>query len=363
MPKPIIILTEDKVNERILFEPGSGENSIKSKSNAGDKATGDYSFAVNAGSANGDYSHAEGYSNAYGMYAHAEGRLTEAGGQASHTEGYMTTAATSYAHAEGQQTYAAGIVSHAEGGATSAVGNYSHVEGNHTIARNVGEHAEGCYNRSHLESSITSGKTRHSVGIGTGLTYQANAFEIMENGDCYVFGVNDYDGRNINQSKTLQVCLNPDKISEDEWTTILSDSSPYIIVIDDFPDDIIDEIIDSSGFDSLDDLIQYAYENDNSVTALQGENICTFDDYIEFDGETVEAWRITYCGGNTPTDMMFIKSPDLDFETMQQNSMYADVNNRYCPFIAVLSDDGVAVRYDGPQYLEDNFTLMFVKEI
>ena len=131
-----------------------------------------------------------------------------ASGDYSHAEGSGTQAIGLDAHAEGGQTVASGMHSHSEGSGTSAWGNGSHAEGFGTIARNSGEHAEGLYNVSTFDTS-DSKSTRHSVGIGTGEDDRKNAFEIMANGDIYVYGVGGYDGTNAlsADSKTLQTVL------------------------------------------------------------------------------------------------------------------------------------------------------------
>lgn len=68
-------------------------------------------------------------------------------------------------------------------------GEYSHVEGVNTQTNNRGEHAEGRYNKSNAN-------TISSVGIGTAYDDRKNAFEIMQNGNAYLYGVGGYDGTN-----------------------------------------------------------------------------------------------------------------------------------------------------------------------
>lgn len=105
-------------------------------------------------------------------------------------------------HAEGYRTKAMNADTHAEGGQTVAFGIASHTEGEYTVASNAAEHAEGRYNKS-------NNGTRHSVGIGAADDDRANAFEIMANGDAYLFGVGGYDGTNPLESgvKKLQDIL------------------------------------------------------------------------------------------------------------------------------------------------------------
>lgn len=153
-------------------------------------------------SVSAQYAHAEGRENtASGSYSHVEGYKTSATAQATHAEGQFTTASAIDAHAEGAYTIASGTCSHTEGwgsetyGYNTASGGGSHAEGVCTIAQNLGEHAEGNSNVSHKASDIegNAGNTQHSVGIGNGST-RTNAFEIMQNGDCYIIRIGGYQG-------------------------------------------------------------------------------------------------------------------------------------------------------------------------
>ena len=84
----------------------------------------------------------------------------------------------------------------------TANGNYSHAEGKHTKAINNAEHAEGQYNQSH------SGKTIHSIGIGTSDSTRKNAFEVMQDGSIYVYGLGNYNGSALTNASTLQDICN-----------------------------------------------------------------------------------------------------------------------------------------------------------
>ena len=176
------------------------------------EAYGTYSHAEGYNTtASGTDSHAEGWSTtASGQRCHAEGESTTANGYCSHAEGYRTTASGGNSHAEGGNTAAYGNYSHAEGYFTAASGNRSHAEGYYTTTVNRNEHAEGQYNVSHSATTTdgSSGNTQHSVGIGTS-SEKKNAFEIMQNGDAYLYGVGGYSGTSIgNGILTLQEVLN-----------------------------------------------------------------------------------------------------------------------------------------------------------
>ena len=98
--------------------------------------------------------------------------------------GFGGIAYGNYSHAEGQEC----MIGY---DATA-----SHAEGVGTETNNINEHAQGRYNVSHsVDATITQheGNTVVSVGIGED-GGRKNAFEIMQNGDIYVYGVGYYDG-------------------------------------------------------------------------------------------------------------------------------------------------------------------------
>ena len=178
-------------------------------------ASGESSHAEGAGNAaTGDNSHVEGYSTtASGINSHAEGVSTTASGYYSHAEGAVNAATGNSSHVEGWYTKAKGEGSHAEGYSTTAAGSYSHVEGMITTTQNRSEHAEGYSNVSHKASDTygDAGNTQHSVGISEDSNNRKNAFEIMQNGDMYVYGIGGYVGTNTTVQdstiKTLQAYI------------------------------------------------------------------------------------------------------------------------------------------------------------
>lgn len=92
-------------------------------------------------------------------------------------------------HAEGVATDAEAVGSHAEGVKTLAGSDAAHAEGFGTVTDNTAEHAEGKWNKSNVN-------TISSIGIGTADNDRKNAFEVMANGDAYLYGVGGYDGTN-----------------------------------------------------------------------------------------------------------------------------------------------------------------------
>ena len=114
------------------------------------------------------------------------------------TNGFECVASGTASHAEGSTCVAYGENSHAEGYQchTLDAAFASHAEGIETEAYNIGEHAQGKYNVSHqanISETQHEGNTIVSVGIGEG-SDRKNAFEIMQNGDIYVYGLGNYNG-------------------------------------------------------------------------------------------------------------------------------------------------------------------------
>ena len=187
---------------------GTGEIFNSYEDYMANKATGEYSHAEGCyNEAKGNYSHAEGYSTiASGNNAHAEGDCARANGYCSHAEG-NSLANGRRSHAEGYSNSAMGDSSHAEGGQSDANGEYSHAEGFRTKTFSFAEHAEGTYNKSY-DSTATSIRVIHSVGIGSQENSRKNAHEIKFNGDHYVYGIGGYDGTETTGAQTLQEVIN-----------------------------------------------------------------------------------------------------------------------------------------------------------
>lgn len=127
--------------------------------------------------------------------------MTTASAATAHAEGYGTTAGGQYSHSEGYKTTAGGTASHAEGYCTNAANAYTHAEGLWTKTSNTVEHAEGQYNKTH------TGKTIHSIGIGTSDTNRVNAVEVTKAGDVYIKGVGGYVGTSLDNVKSLQTVV------------------------------------------------------------------------------------------------------------------------------------------------------------
>ena len=133
-------------------------------------------------------------------------------------------------HTENSGNIAYGEDSHAEGGYNIAQGKASHAEGWFTYTNNVSEHAEGSYNASTKTSTTygNAGNTQHSIGIGTA-SARKNAFEIMQNGDAYLYGVGGYTGANYSSASTLQTVISNSTLEslttseiDSIWTTAMS---------------------------------------------------------------------------------------------------------------------------------------------
>jgi hypothetical protein len=107
---------------------------------------------------------------------------TLASGEASHAEGYATSATGNYAHAEGVATLASGEASHAGGSGSSAIADYSTAIGVGVVANSNGQFSCGKWN-------TTSGGVLFSVGCGSDNDHRADALRITLTGD----SVNNYD--------------------------------------------------------------------------------------------------------------------------------------------------------------------------
>ena len=75
------------------------------------------------------------------------------------------------------------------GDTQKANGEYSFSEGQHTVANNRSEHALGEYNKSNKANDTfgDEGNTLFSIGNGTSESDRKNAFEVMQNGDIYIY--------------------------------------------------------------------------------------------------------------------------------------------------------------------------------
>ena len=170
-----------------------------------------------------------------------------------------------------------------------ANGTYSSAIGNSTIANNFAEHASGQFN---VSNSGAEGKnnTLSSIGIGTSDDSRKNAFEVMKNGDLYVYGIGGYDGTNPIQTNSIQTIINQslDDIESkvDKTTTVNGKPLSSNIVID--GTDIIvggdsDYRTDSlaEAFKKVDDFIGDAQSY--AVTSFGGQ---TGDITLQLDSET-----------------------------------------------------------------------------
>ena len=156
-----IINLNDRINTSGVWEKGTGTLAVQTK-NANNNASGNYSVAEGT------------FTKASGKNSHAEGTFTKASGKNSHAEGY-------YAKASGQN---------------------SHAEGSNTQANNYAEHASGEYNKSNTNTLFSVGNGHYDDDNEDEV--RQNAFEIMRNGDMYIYGVNKYDGKSISSKKTVQ---------------------------------------------------------------------------------------------------------------------------------------------------------------
>lgn len=116
-----------------------------------------------------------------------------------------------------------GIASHSEN-CSQSIGDLSHSEGFKTITTNQAEHAEGKYNLSTKNYDLSKA-TVHTIGIGQAGN-RMNSEETKYNGDKYILNVGGYNGKNSDNSKTLQQV-----ISDIETAVSLNSNGPWDVDI------------------------------------------------------------------------------------------------------------------------------------
>lgn len=116
-----------------------------------------------------------------------------------------------------------GTASHSEN-CSQSIGVLSHSEGFRTITTNYAEHAEGKYNLSTL-SDDPSKSTVHTIGIGQAGN-RMNSEETKYNGDKYILNIGGYNGKNPDNSKSLQQV-----ISDIETAVSLNSNGPWDVDI------------------------------------------------------------------------------------------------------------------------------------
>lgn len=330
------------------------------------KASGESSHAEGANTiASGDFSHAEGYaanaskvaSHAEGIYAtasgdysHAEGSYTAASGVYSHAEGGSTIASGDYSHVEGFATRAPGIGSHAEGSNTTASSNYSHAEGYNTTTSNEYEHAQGILNISHNDTLFSIG---NGVNSSDGFI-EANALEIMRNGDAYLYGVASFDGQTIGSRKTLQYYLDTNLISEQEYDYIFNTSSTALnpqllhLYIDDYPDEKLSGMMSEVGVETVYDFYDIVYDANVNNGQYSSEavhaNEFIYVDTVIIDNTDYYLW---HCINNSDSgDQLYaIMRTDMTLEDLDAMAKCNNPNSNVSPFIAIVTED-LEVRYD-----------------
>ena len=155
------VINEENVG---LWESGKGQDSIQ-QSNTLCEATGECAVAT--------------------------GVNTHAGATGSLTEGALTTTRNDY----NEKT---------ETGFDAA---YSHAEGFNNATNNMAEHGQGKFGWSYYADNHDPSKCSIDyIGIGTNNQdiYRKDAEVTMVNGDKYIIGIGGYDGKDIENAKTIQ---------------------------------------------------------------------------------------------------------------------------------------------------------------
>ena len=277
--------------------------------------------------ASGEYSHTEGhYTKTTQPYAHAEGYQSVASSIASHAEGYYTKTTQPYAHAEGQSTTASGSNSHAEGHHTTTSGRNSHAEGYNTTASGYASHVEGIYNKTNNNAEHAEGQynqshegTIHSIGIGTSNENRKNAFEVMQDGSIYVYGLGNYDGSTLSDASTLQKICNSkaDKTVVNNLDTSIRNLNSSIFTINASISDI------STAIDNLKIRIPYIIKSGNYSIQIEPNLYYVWDpsgnaeiikDNANSDSAYLNEYRIRVICHNSVNNLKFSNWGNLMWE-------------------------------------------------
>ena len=183
------------------------------------------------------------------------------------------------------------------------------------------------------------------------------------NGDVYVKGVGGYDG--TTPEGTLQEFLSCESLTEAEWREIFKvedvEEGLFILYIDDFPDDKVDEIIDTYGAGSLDEVVEMIANdplNEDGET-YHGVNFgVPTCDTLEYEGEIYRVYKFTnWLYVDYGTDYFALLPTAITYTELFRMSMQYNSENRRCPFTMV---------YCGEEYTESintDFSLVCVKQI
>ena len=206
--------------------------------------------------------------------------------------------------------------------------------------------------------------TTFSVGVGNSNSIRVNALEVLSNGDVYIYGLNNYDGTNPTSNNKFQNILNIEFLTDLEIEQDIFGFEldlPYYIgalYIDDFPEDKIEEILETGGYESLKEYLEDAI-NDKYTAGQLGTNFVVPTLLtMEYDGIQYNLWR--FFTDNDPVDGICGLMPiNITYKELYQNSMEANINNRYCPFVAIGSPDG-GIQYAADDDLDNKYALMHV---
>lgn len=103
---------------------------------------------------------------------------------------------------------------------------------------------------------------------------------------------------------------------------------------DDFPEDILDGIMGKFGYDNWEDFVAYLVENVNEDTTGANGFIYTGETF-NWNGNEYYLWKTDTVVGNIP----YIITDTVNYNELYLNSLEADSSNKYCPYVAMLTDD------------------------
>ena len=217
-------------------------------------------------------------------------------------------------------------------------------------------------------------KTETSEPLILNDSNDSNIVNVTSTADIFVKKVGGFMGNNTEDSNSLSVHVDTTKITDSEWDyifTITPPSNKFIsyLAVDDFPDDILSDILNESGFDTLQEYIDYlcTHEMDELPDPmLSSDFFMQTGASLEYEGETYSIYRAYCCAtGNVAASGLYaLLSPDATEDELKPTSMEADVDNRNCPFPIVAKSIELSENpYDDPTENQNHFPLIQVKSI
>lgn len=171
---------------------------------------------------------------------------------------------------------------------------------------------------------------------GKGLCCPANM--MYKEGQYYIYPSLPLDNIKDNLKDLILYCY-----QIEDYVAPATSVTAHKLWFDDFPEDNLERIIDSHGFDNWEDFVAYLVENANKDTTGANGFIYTGETF-NWNGTEYYLWETDTVVGNIP----YIITDTIDYNELYPNSLEADSSNKYCPYVAMLTDDMEA------QYTREN---------